>query len=197
MRKYCVLLINIFVFFNLAFSQNANDQYFDDGGISTAKNAVNVNLASIIVGDFSIGYERDVTNYFKLEFGVGVLLPYYNTELLPYYLEDGVNNQIINPKSGYSFFVYPKIHMVTEYLKGLSYGLMYRHRNYTLESNDNVRYNDYSFMIAYRFSILKYFVIDSSYGFGIRNTKLSNINVDDEDDISVIFPIQVKFLYIF
>lgn len=85
MRKSSILFIFIIVFINSAFSQHENDEYFDDGGISSSRSSININLASLIVGDFSFGYERTIGNVFKIEAGVGLLLSYYNTEMIPYF----------------------------------------------------------------------------------------------------------------
>lgn len=112
-------------------------------------------------------------------------------------MEGGENSQIQAPKMGYSFFIYPKLHTGTDAYNGLSYGFMYRLRNYNLENGNTVLYKDYTFMVGYDFTLWKYVVLEASYGMGFRKADISTRTENKDMDLEFIFPIQVKIAYIF
>jgi hypothetical protein len=59
-------------------TESSIDQYLDDGGISTAKNFLKINLISVYQGDLGVSLERRLSKDFAIEVGAGVLLPYFN-----------------------------------------------------------------------------------------------------------------------
>lgn len=203
----------LFIIFysNQSFSQtNSVDKYFDDGGISEARNTVKFNFASLIVGDLSLSYEREIVPAFHIEAGFGLLLNYYTVELPYRFSEGGVNSDIVNPMSGYSFFVFPKMHfnLISSYARSthLLYsigvdtyyiGLMYRARNYNLENNHHTEFNDYIFVFGLQNELWGHFVIDISYGLGVRKSISTLEPLSRPDEISVVFPIHLKLGYLF
>lgn len=170
-------------------------KYFDDGGISVAKNIVKVNLSSIISGDASIFYEIIIGSVFSVEAGTGLLMKHY----LPDYYEFTHPDEILeivadSLKGGYSLWFAPKIY----YLKSapeLGYaGIQFRQRNYIME-HQNVTYNDVMFIGGFQKIIKKRLVFDMNFGVGARFKKFTpEINVEKFTVVSII-SLKVGYLF--
>lgn len=159
-------------------------KYFDDGGISNAKNIVKVNLASTISGDASVFYERIVGSVFSVEVGTGLLLKHYIPDYYEFSNPDEISEIVADSiKGGYSLWFAPKIY----YLKSapeLGYaGIQFRQRNYIME-HQNVTYNDVMFIGGFQKIIKKRLIMDLNFGVGIRLKKFKPY-IDQEKFTSV------------
>ncbi len=200
MRKKHFILILLFVLISSSIeliAQNDsikdNSYYFDDSGISEAKNIVKLNILSIINGDLPLYYERILSKSISIEVGVGLLLPYYIPEL-PQILSEEASD-IKNPDLGYSLWIHPKLYIFHE-APELSYiGMQLRRRNYN-QDYQTFRYTDITVNYGIQFIVGKRIVFDCNIGLGLFiNAKKSTLNDSYIDGIAL--PLGVKIGYLF
>lgn len=193
-KKFLFGLIFIFSSISTAFSQtdqNELDAIFDDGNISTAKNIVKLNPPALLAGDLPLLYERKLSDALMLEVGVGYLLNIKSYELtLPM---DQLGRE---PRgSGFSIWLNPKLFLTGDAPEGYYMGLFYRRRQYS----SGLVYSDFCLNNGFQVNLDGRYMLDFMYGSGIRF-------VDDPDqqtgfyqgmEVKLIFPVAVKFGYLF
>jgi hypothetical protein len=195
--KKIILIASFLSISFLSISQDSSlDKLFDDGGISTAKNLVKFNVAFLLVGDFSFSYERIITSGFTVEIGAGALLPYYTTEFPYYIFNEGVNNEINNPKSGYSFSIMPRGFYSPGAPESFYIGFNYRIRHYNLDKSI-VICNDFALVYGSQLALYKKLFLDYSIGFGYRAIKNSLVSNNEKLRGSFIMPVSIKIAYLF
>lgn len=172
---------------------------FDDGGLSEAKNVLKINLATIIVGDVPISYERVFGNSVAIEVGIGSLLPFYNSDLSEVLFEDETLDEsltIDNPKGGRSFVIFPKFYSKQEAPLSVFYGIKYRDRRYTFESKEDVKIIDITFNSGIQYHLKGKLVMEVNYGLGFRTRQQEGSN-PGQDQTNISFPLAIKTGYLF
>lgn len=163
-----------------------NAKYFDDGGIADTKNVLKIGLTSIIIGDLPIFYERVLSRSASLEFGVGLLLPYYNPEIIQLIFNNSV---ITNPDGGFSLWLEPKFYVYDSAPQEYYLSLLLRRRQYS-QDGDNIVFYDFIGNVGYQLFFKSKYVTDLSYGMGLRYIDGPE-SIQDEIDSGV--PIQFVF----
>lgn len=192
----CTLLIG-----SSSFAQDSDDElsnYFDDGGISTAKNTVKFNLASAVSGDFTISYERILKSNWGFEIGFGRLADYYNPDLYEYFSnnEDLEDIEIPNPTGGYSYIISPKYYYLDDAPLDVYASIEYRYRFYDYINNTSITVRDITANYGFQFMVYKKLIMDVNYGLGFR-AKTLEINNVEESTINLTMPLSVKVGYLF
>lgn len=203
MKLVQFLFLSIILFFHTVTSAQSKDDdldhLFDDGGMSTAKNVVKLNLATIIIGDVPFSYERIIGERIGIEVGVGKLMNYYNPDLAELSFGNDLeeeNLQIKGPKGGYSFVIFPKYYYNNKAPLTMYSGLKYRKRNYTFNSKEDIILTDFSFNYGFQFTLIKKLVVDYNMGIGFRWRKDENTAVESEIN-NITLPLAVKIGYLF
>lgn len=145
-------------------STQNNAYYFDDGGVSEAKNLIKLNILSIINGDLPVYYERVLSKSFSIEIGAGILFPYYIPEL-PQLSSD--SHRIENPDYGYSLWIHPKYYLQDQAPELTYFGIQLRRRNYN-QDNETIIYTDVTLNYGLQLYFGKRFVFDYNIGIGFR-----------------------------
>jgi len=169
-----------------------NAWYFDDGGVSVARNVVKVNVWSVIIGDLPVYYERVLSKSLSIEVGAGILLPYYVPGVPGFFSK---KEQTHNPTFGYSFWIHPKYYLQREAPELLYWGFQYRRRSY--HQNDQAFIlTDFTFNYGLQLILGKRFALDSNIGFGFRfDHDMSSSPLYRISGLAV--PIGIKIGYIF
>jgi hypothetical protein len=182
---------SIFFLFILVFgfAQNNNvNQYFDDGGISSRKNVVSLNLGVTIKGTPTIHYERAFGDVFTCDVNAGIITQNFK----PGHFESGEGVFPDTVSSGFSYGFNPRFYvplidsflerlfnMKTSALHGYYIGLLYRDRH--VETNDNtLLYKDGIFNMGIQFFIKERIACDVHYGVGFlikNNTNISETSL--------------------
>lgn len=195
-KQFLFLLFIIISLYSLELrSQNDSitdiSYYFDDGGISEAKNIIKINALAIVNGDLPFSLEKTISEAFGIEIGFGILLPYYVPEI-PKLLTNDID--IVDPGYGYSLLVNPRFYLQHKAPEFNYWGIQYRRRNYNL-NDGNIIYNNLTINFGLQLSFGKRFLFDYNIGAGIEfkegdKTRSSNY-------IShFAFPISIKLGYI-
>ncbi len=177
---------------------NDNSYYFDDDGVSEARNLIKFNSIATLSGEVSFSYERILSKTFTVEFRTGLIMPHYIPDYYEVleYSESVIKNEGI--KGGYSIGVQPKIY----YFKApeLAYtGLQLRRRVYNLETQ-SLTYSDIYIVGGIQKIIMTRMVIDFSTGVGFRLKTFEKINPNDEQsnkELTLVLPLALKIGYIF
>ena len=158
-----------------------NAYFFDDGGISNAKNIFKVNVISIINGDLPFYYERVLNKSFGLEVGAGILLPYYIPEIIPLLSGETIIN---NPNYGYSIWFQPKYYLLKKAPEYSYMSFQYRRRNY-YQNIQSIVFSDITFGYGTQLFIGKRFLFDYNTGIGYRHViiKQEDVNISTRDDV--------------
>ena len=164
-----------------------NSYYFDDGGISESKNLVKINVLSIVNGDLPVYYERIIGKSFSIEFGAGILLPYYIPELPQLFLDEP---EIENPDFGHSLWIHPKYYIQHEAPELNYLGIQFRRRSYT-QDNQAIIFTDLTFNYGLQLILGKRFVFDYNVGVGFSFKTQKSLNIEKEIS-GVALPIGVK-----
>lgn len=185
------------MYWNVSYAQadstkSSISYYLDDGGISTAKNVVKLNLAAIIYGEIPITYERALGDRFSLEVGIGLQLPYYNSELTTIEKED----EIKDPQSGFGIWIFPKYYLHAKAPELNYIGILYRRMEYQLK-NEEVIYRDFTYNYGIQTYIHDRLVFDGSIGTGFRSTKYPNQTTNEPDNWNLLVSIGLKLGYLF
>lgn len=195
MKRYlCAPIITFFLFlsFDTVYAQSDsiqdNSYYFDDGGISDAKNVIKLNILSTINGDLSLFYERVLFNSFSIEFGAGLILPYYITELPKLFSDEA---EIKKPDSGYSLWIHPKYYFQQKAPELYFIGIQIRRRNYN-QDYQTIVYTDITLNYGLQLILAKRIAFEYNIGIGYRfsdetaSSQKTGIN-------ELIIPIGIKF----
>ena len=153
-----------------------NSYYFDDGGISESKNLVKINVLSIVNGDLPVYYERIIGKSFSIEFGAGILLPYYIPELPQLFLDEP---EIENPDFGHSLWIHPKYYIQHEAPELNYLGIQFRRRSYT-QDNQAIIFTDLTFNYGLQLIVGKRLVFDYNVGVGFRYKTQESLNIEKE-----------------
>lgn len=166
MKDKLVLLILFLITIFPAIAQNNENilKYLDDGGIATSKYMGKINLTSLYEGEISLSIERRLGDHTALEFGAGLLLPYYKDPVFYDLLtnpdpEDFTFNK---PKTGYSFMANPKYYFGDEW-DGLYCALPLRYRIYP----EQIHLFDVSVNLGFQKVWDNGLVLDISTGIGV------------------------------
>lgn len=184
--KKTLLILAIFLMsiLSLLGQDTSLDKYFDDKGLSTSKNILKLNLSSIIVGDYSLMYERLLGESFRIEIGFGVLASYYTKEF-PYHFI-GETPLSSNPSGGYSFSFSPRT--VSD---NIILGIKYRRRVYFLQTEEYI-FNDYIIYGGYQLITSKKIVLEVITGIGLR---FSNPKGSRRSYPLIPFGIEIGYLF--
>jgi len=184
------LLVNGLTF-SQADSTNVSE-CFDDGGLADRKNIVKVNFLPMINAEYSMQYERFLTDHFSIEIGAGKIFTNYKYEVFDPILSD---QEIEELQGGYSFSIYPRFRAGSHKFVGVRhFGFQYRRKQYNL-SDDTVIATDYTFVTGMQFEFAKHFVFEYFIGVGPRFRKDDTNN--KHEMYTVAFPAGVKLGVIF
>jgi len=164
-----------------------NSYYFDDGGISESKSLVKINVFSIVNGDLPVYYERIIGKSFSIEFGAGILLPYYIPELPQLFSGE---SEIANPDFGHSIWIHPKYYVQHESPELNYLGIQIRRRNYN-QDNQTIIFTDLTFNYGLQLIVGKRLVFDCNVGVGFRYKTQESLNIEKEIS-GLAFPIGIK-----
>lgn len=197
-RGCIIVLFSILLSHGLfAQDQDENAQYFDDAGISNAKNVVKIGLVSLYYGELPIFYERLFGKAVALEVGVGMLLPYYNQDIMTSLLSNyGVGEDqgtLDDPGSGYSIWVCPKFYLRMTAPEGYYTGFLVR-KKFRENAGLPANFTDIALLAGYNYMFGKRFLIDYSLGFGYRTVSGEGAKELRDD---YIMPISIKFAVLF
>lgn len=193
-QLFIFFFLTVFAFVGNLICQEDNDLsvYFDDGGFTSSKNLVSVNLASILVDDVHFTYERKISDEFSLEIGAGYLMPYYVREINYWIFGDRVFDT--PPDGGYSYNIgvnYFYMSFPDDFYNSINF----RQRNYTVGVS-NVVFRDISYSLGARYNIKGNLMFDYSFGLGYRFESKDGVSGNYKIE-SFIFPIAIKFDYVF
>ena len=195
MKNTCLILTILF-FGQLAAQTNDNAQYFDDGGLSTKKLTVKLNIAAIVTGDLPVSAEYAFTRHLALEAGVGLSLPYYLREIPELlWTNDDFVDWIPDPQSGYSLLVQPKFYL-GDYPEAFYTGLQYRRRFFSM-SEEKVTFQEFTFNWGYQLSLGKRWIIDYGFGLGFRFVDLDSKTRTEDFNTELAVPMILKIGYLF
>lgn len=172
MKKALFLLFFLWNLTSYAQQTDVNDQYFDDGGISTTNSIIKVNFVSTLMGNPMIHYERLLAKFFSVDLGVGYVLPYY----IPEFMELATFEPYVEkPKTGYSFSVNPRYWPLKNAPEGFYYGLLFRQRHYNCESN-TVILRDITYVIGGQYNLTRHVNLNIDMGIGPMFSKYSKLD---------------------
>lgn len=174
-----------------------NEKYFfDDNGLSNAKNIFKLNIASAIIGDLSLQYERKLSRRIGIEASVGALLPYYFPENDVLLLK---GEPIVNPGLGYSYRLFPKYYLMADAPEGQYNGFLWRRRFYHLDGGNRMTFTDLTFQSGYQFSLSDRLLLDVNLGIGFRFRRYKSFSDPDQDNIdhSLVMPLSLSIGYKF
>lgn len=169
------------------------DYYFDDGGISNAKNVFKTNLLGLAFGELSVHYERVLLDWLTVEGGVGLMLPYFVPSLSEAWLEDrhvaGTRNV------GYSLYLSPKFYWMGEAPELSYFGFEVSTQKYEM---NGVEENFLDIVTIYGFQMVvgKRVVLEYLLGVGVRMDKIDDRNGYESrrrEVVGIAMPIRLKF----
>ncbi|MEI6575732.1 MAG: hypothetical protein WCO63_06085 [Bacteroidota bacterium] len=200
-RLSVFLMLSLFV---LAFSGLCKAQdsvsltpwYFDDGGISKAKNMVTIDLWQTFRGEYAITYERRYWKYLGTEISAGLLSKQYH-----FYSPIGIfdtewyNTDFHPASTGWSLGIAEKIYFSEDH-SGVFWLLSARHLQF-----QEAQTNDFAMGGGYQFVIGNRFAVELGASIGIRYQKslnlTSHILVDYDDKLIPIVPLTIKIGYLY
>ena len=195
MKKHIFFLIGIFSIFSISAQDYADDnaKYFDDGGISEARNAVKWNIGAMLTGDLSVLYERMFTDRFSVEAGVGVQLPFYVTDI-GLWVETDLPLEKIAVSGGHDLWLSPKalISLGREDMGHAYMGLLFRKRKVKVDADFTMVFTDFSYIGGYQFFVGTKWLLDLGAGVGLRL-----LDLNEERFHIVSLPFVCKLGYIF
>ena len=184
------LLFALVIFSSIvSYSQEDVSQYFNDGGISQRKNVISYNLTAMINGDFTVGYQRRLTDIVFLEAGVGILTPNFLFELA-----DFGNSIFIQPylgKGGLSYYFHPKFQYSGDDRYSFTLGGKFRNRAYRADGTSTLTVKDYMFFTTAAYNIGKFMVLEFGTGIGL-STRESVMG----REIGFAYPFDIKLGFI-
>ncbi|MBC7451254.1 MAG: hypothetical protein H7259_07170 [Cytophagales bacterium] len=197
MNKKFVFIILLLIFSGkkaLAQKDTIKDisYYLDDGGISTNRDIIKVNIPSIITGDLPFFYERVLSRSIGIEAGVGILLPYYVPEIPITFISDV---SVKNTDGGYSLYLQPKYYFTHRAPEDIYIGMQVRRRTY-FEDKISTVFTDLILNFGSQAHIKKNLIIDVSYGVGFRIITDAEENLHNTID-GIVMPVAVKLGYSF
>lgn len=104
MKKVIISIFLVLSIGSLA-AQSSISQYLDDGGRAKATDVLKTDPVAIYQGTVPFIWEHLFGDYFSLEMGAGVVLPFYNRPLLHF---GGGENSLTSPHWGGSVYLSPK-----------------------------------------------------------------------------------------
>lgn len=182
--------------------EDANAQYFEDGGRSERKNVMKVGLLSFGHGDLFVAFEKKLNLKFGLEGGLGVIMPWHVPELTEATSEI---DEGLNDASGYSLRIHPTWNYHQNSIKTLYWGLQYRRRAYylnVLEPFTGERlyafHNDFLFTGGIKYAFGSRFAVDLGYGIGVNliHSNREYYRKMDASKVKFSLPITLKLGYI-
>lgn len=133
LKGQLTLLVAIYMSISLSAQDNLS-QYFDDGGISTANNALKIDLFATAGGDLTFLYERFFTNKLSLEVGVGFAL---GKGVEPLFIYFDTEELLTERGGGFKFLVNPRYHPWGGRREDFVFGI-----NFFIRNLSDVKYSD-------------------------------------------------------
>ena len=158
-------------------------------------NTIKWNVSLLSRGIFLFDYERVITKHLSLEAGIGITYRDYSFEMFnnammsnnSFYLDNNETNTNLVIKPGFAFNASPRIYPTDGYMEGFYFAPIFRFRNYNIQLEDPVFYNDstnadqtfrgsnnfgyktseYGFLIGYQTEQSSWFDITWDYYFGV------------------------------
>ena len=101
-----------------------------------------------------------------------------------------------NPTGGRSFVIYPKYYTNLEAPLDLFYGIQYRNRKYSFDSEADITVIDLTANWGVQFQLKNNFTLDISTGIGLRVPQQEGVDPNLEQT-RVSFPLSIKTGYLF
>ncbi len=141
---------------------------FDESekGYFSSNNLIKINFVPLFQGEVPITYERCFGEYFSLEAGIGIQLPYIIPDYTMY-KEDYTDFR--DPDPTLHFWLSPKIYFLGGAPESMFVGLQVRKKNYSLWAG-NIYFTDLTLIYGFQFFISDHFLMETNFGYGIRKT---------------------------
>ena len=191
--KFILLLFTSLIGLQSFAQKEDVSKYLDDGGISSSKNIVKINLSSTAMGDASVSFERVLANAFSLEAGVGKIMPYYVEGSFWEVIQNGYSNKSF---SGYSFTINPRFYKSKEAPEFGYVGIHLRRRNIDYGDFSNNQITDLTINSGKQIILGKRIAFDIDSGIGLR-TSLRTDNLGSYSSRGIVFQLNIKTGFLF
>lgn len=187
----------ITVFFALSFSvqifaqDNSNsgqirvyDSYQPTNGSTVSeRNKISINPLNVLIGDYSIFYERMITDIFSIEASVGLTYTNYMRDFSLF--DSDYQNSNINSESqmGITYSIAPKLYLNDDDFEGTYISLYFRSRTYNSIASSTdyssvslapteqyYRFNTGTFNFGHNYHLGNHVLLDCYVGVGLRFT---------------------------
>ena len=205
------LLLSILFIFLLSNSYSQNDsiaKYLDDKGLSSYKNIIKTDVSQIMQGNIQLIWEHDISGYWRLESGIGLLTSNFYNPLLNLLYRDG--NELFNKNGlesvkmnpGLSLYISPR----QSYIKYPSY---YTSANFLFNYYFNqLLIGEVSITFGKEINLSKKCILDINAGIGMdthwsfdgyyyshKFIILNGKSLSHPNSMSPIFPLSIKLGY--
>lgn len=156
----------------------------------SSKNLIKINFIPLFQGELPITYERCFGDYFSIETGVGIQLPY----IIPDYtmfMEEYTDFR--KPDLSFHYWFAPKVFLTGGAPEGFFIGLQLRRKNYHLWAGD-VNFTDLTVTSGVMFFNSDHFLTEVNIGYGMRMT---DDMVNEILDLNATMALAVKIAYVF
>lgn len=174
MKPILCLFLSFFSVFYIKAQTSDIDYYFDDGGISTSKNNLKINLLTPVNGAYSLSCEHFFTRKLAIEMGATYLASYYIPEIsnlkglgsadMDFQTIGGVG-YIFQPKLYHQLY---QSHQLQRY-----FSVLFRQRFYQLIENQQRTHTDMGLVVGLYQDFGSRITLDYSTGFAYRTYSYS------------------------
>ncbi len=170
--------------------------YFFEDDPSYLRNIIKFNLISPLTGDYSVYYERKLSDVITLEIGLGFFSPEYSLINVsgPFHFGGySSTNEDINP--GLSIWLQPKFFFLETAPESGYVSFGYGQKRFQA-NGENIELNEYVLTIGNQFQIHDDLTFGFEYGYGIRDRQPYNFTEGYFDDMDVLMIVGIKVGYI-
>jgi hypothetical protein len=208
MQKAILAILFLFLLPN-TYSQNDSIlKYLDDSGRSSYKNIIKTDIAQIIQGNIQLIWEHDISGYWRLETGMGLLTSSFHKPLLNALYRDGnelFNNnglETVKMNPGLSLYISPR----QSYIADPSF---YSSANFLFNYYFNqLLVAEVSITLGKEINLSKKCILDINAGIGVdthwsfdgyyyshKFMILNGKSLSHPNNLSLIFPLSIKLGY--
>jgi len=208
MLKTILFILFIFLLSNTYSQNDSIAKYLDDNGLSSYKNIIKTDVSQIMQGNIQLIWEHDISGYWRLESGIGLLTSNFYNPLLKVLYRDG--NELFNKNGlesvkmnpGLSLYISPR----HSYIKYPSY---YTSANFLFNCYFNqLLIAEASITFGKEINLSKKCILDINVGIGMdthwsldgyyyshKFMILNGKSLSHPNNMSLIFPLSIKLGY--
>ena len=208
MQKLILFILFILLLSNTYSQNDSIAKYLDDNGRSSYKNIIKTDVSQIMQGNIQLIWEHDISGYWRLETGIGLLTSNFYKPLFNALYRDG--NDLFNKNGlesikmnpGLSLYISPR----QSYIKYPSY---YASANFLFNYYFNqLLIGEVSITFGKEINLSKKCILDINAGIGLdthwsfdgyyyshKFMILNGKSLSHPNNMSLIFPLSIKLGY--